>query len=232
MQNHAPHTPRLPVLCDSCLAEGAAGEEPFTDLDGLLDFKPVPRQTGRLDAWTPEVQRAFIVALVACGSYNAAALAVGKASNGAAQLRKHEEGAGFLEACKRARAIYRERGGRRRAASVRALAAQDAAWAPHPAPWANAASRRPALPPPPPEPDEEERIEDAEQWLFGIARKYKGMEQERSHNFQRQLLRVSEEARSEHQIIVATAMIAPELDDSKYTIGKASTRDDPSLAFL
>ena len=50
----------------------------------------------------------------------------------------------------------------------------------------------------------------------------KGMEVARSHNFQRQILRVSSESKVEHQIIYATAMIAPDLDDPKYTVGKSS----------
>jgi hypothetical protein len=58
----------------------------------------------------------------------------------------------------------------------------------------------------------------------------KGMEPERSHNFQNQILRVSNESAVAHQIIYATAMIAPDLDDDKYTIGKFSTRDSPTLA--
>jgi hypothetical protein len=57
----------------------------------------------------------------------------------------------------------------------------------------------------------------------------KGMEPDRSRNFQNQMLRVSQEAKVDHQIIYATAMISPDLDDEKYTIGKFSTRDDPTL---
>jgi hypothetical protein len=57
----------------------------------------------------------------------------------------------------------------------------------------------------------------------------KGMEPERSHNSQHQVLRVSREAKVEHQIIFATAMIAPDLDSDQYTIGKSSTRDSPTL---
>ena len=57
----------------------------------------------------------------------------------------------------------------------------------------------------------------------------KGMEPERSHNFQMQILRVSENAQVEHQIIYATAMIAPDLEDERYTIGSYSTRDQPTL---
>jgi hypothetical protein len=57
----------------------------------------------------------------------------------------------------------------------------------------------------------------------------KGTEPDRSRNFQNQMLRVSEEAKVEHQIIYATAMISPDLDEERYTIGKFSTRDDPTL---
>jgi hypothetical protein len=58
----------------------------------------------------------------------------------------------------------------------------------------------------------------------------KGMEPGRSHNFQNQILRKSRQAKSPHQIIYATAMISPELDEPEYTIGRFSTRDDPTLA--
>jgi hypothetical protein len=57
----------------------------------------------------------------------------------------------------------------------------------------------------------------------------KGMEPERSHNFQNQILRVSREAKVEHQIIYATAMISPDLDEDEYHVGQFSTRDDPAL---
>jgi hypothetical protein len=58
----------------------------------------------------------------------------------------------------------------------------------------------------------------------------KGMEPERSHNFQNEILRVSKEAESEHQIIYPTAMISPALDDEDFIIGRCSTRDEPTLA--
>jgi outer membrane murein-binding lipoprotein Lpp len=57
----------------------------------------------------------------------------------------------------------------------------------------------------------------------------KGMEQERSHNFQRQIVKRSVESVVEHQIIFATAMIAPELDSGDFTVGKSSTLDRPTL---
>jgi hypothetical protein len=57
----------------------------------------------------------------------------------------------------------------------------------------------------------------------------KGMEPERSHNFQLLLASLSKEAGVRHQIIMGTAMIAPDLDDETYTVGKYSTRDEPTL---
>lgn len=57
----------------------------------------------------------------------------------------------------------------------------------------------------------------------------KGMEPERSHNFQRQVVSISEAADVEHQIIYATAMIAPEINDSIYTVGEFSTHDSRTL---
>lgn len=59
----------------------------------------------------------------------------------------------------------------------------------------------------------------------------KGVEVTRSHNFQNQIKRISDETSVRHQIIYATAMISPDLDDLEYTIGKFSTRDDPTLNF-
>jgi DnaJ-domain-containing protein 1 len=57
-----------------------------------------------------------------------------------------------------------------------------------------------------------------------------GVEMIRSHNFQLQIARVSSESQVEHQIIYATAMIEPSLDDETYTIGRYSTRDQPTIA--
>jgi hypothetical protein len=59
----------------------------------------------------------------------------------------------------------------------------------------------------------------------------KGMEQERSHNFQQQVVRISNASEVEHQIILATAMPSPELDDEVF-VGKFSTRDSGTLNFL
>jgi hypothetical protein len=58
----------------------------------------------------------------------------------------------------------------------------------------------------------------------------KGMEVQRSHNFQIQIKRVSDESKVPHQIIYATSMIAPELDEPEYTIGDFSKRDTHTLA--
>lgn len=57
----------------------------------------------------------------------------------------------------------------------------------------------------------------------------KGMEMARSQNFQRLLAEYSSAAKSEHQIIIATSMIAPELNVEKYTIGKFYTHDERTL---
>lgn len=57
-----------------------------------------------------------------------------------------------------------------------------------------------------------------------------GVEAIRSQNFQRQILRVSRESKVDHQIIFATAMIADELDDPRYLVGRHYKRDAPSLA--
>ncbi|MDD3181319.1 MAG: AAA family ATPase [Alphaproteobacteria bacterium] len=57
----------------------------------------------------------------------------------------------------------------------------------------------------------------------------KGMEAVRSQNFQHLMVNISDSTDVEHQIIFATAMVATDLDTDKYTVGKASTRDDPTL---
>lgn len=57
----------------------------------------------------------------------------------------------------------------------------------------------------------------------------KGMEQGRSHNFQKLIVERSKNATVEHQIIFATAMIAPELNTPEFTVGKISTLDNPTI---
>lgn len=59
----------------------------------------------------------------------------------------------------------------------------------------------------------------------------KGMEQERSHNFQQQVIGLSASTDVEHQVILATAMPAPDLDENLF-VGKFSTLENGSLAFL
>ena len=57
----------------------------------------------------------------------------------------------------------------------------------------------------------------------------KGMEEERSHNFQRLIVTHSAETQVEHQIIFTTSKIAPELDIPELTVGKFYTLSDKSL---
>jgi hypothetical protein len=58
----------------------------------------------------------------------------------------------------------------------------------------------------------------------------KGMEPERSQNFQKLLVDRSKDVAGDHQLIFATAMIAPELAHSEYVIGEFSTHDERTLA--
>ena len=59
----------------------------------------------------------------------------------------------------------------------------------------------------------------------------KGMEEERSQNFQRILADKSSKAVSEHQIIIATSMIAPDLDIPRFTVGERYTHENRTLDF-
>lgn len=59
----------------------------------------------------------------------------------------------------------------------------------------------------------------------------KGMEQERSHNFQKQVIEISAEAKVEHQIILATAMPWSGIDP-KLFVGKFSTLQQGTLNFF
>lgn len=58
----------------------------------------------------------------------------------------------------------------------------------------------------------------------------KGIEPERSHNFQMIMKEVSEGAKVDHQLIYATSMIAPELENSKYVVDRYYTHEKRSLA--
>lgn len=57
----------------------------------------------------------------------------------------------------------------------------------------------------------------------------KGMTEERSHNFQRTILKFSEAANVQHQIIFSTSMPDDTLENPKYTIGKKYTENEKSL---
>jgi hypothetical protein len=57
----------------------------------------------------------------------------------------------------------------------------------------------------------------------------KGMEIERSHNFQRIMIEESEKARFSHQIIFTTSMLDPKLEGSLYTVGPKYTRLNKTL---
>lgn len=57
----------------------------------------------------------------------------------------------------------------------------------------------------------------------------KGMEPERSKNFQKLLRDMSAKAKSEHQMIIATSMISEELNDPKYTVGDYYTHTNRTL---
>jgi hypothetical protein len=59
----------------------------------------------------------------------------------------------------------------------------------------------------------------------------KGIEQARSHNFQKQVIEISDQAPVEHQIIIATAMPWPEIRQQLF-VGRHSTRQQGTLAFL
>lgn len=60
----------------------------------------------------------------------------------------------------------------------------------------------------------------------------KGIEPERSQNFQRQLYERSERANVDHQIIFATAMIDPLLDNERFVVGRKSTHSDRTLSLI
>ncbi len=57
----------------------------------------------------------------------------------------------------------------------------------------------------------------------------KGMEPARSHNFQNILAEISDGSDVEHQIIYATSMISPELEDTDYVVGRFYTHDNRTL---
>lgn len=60
----------------------------------------------------------------------------------------------------------------------------------------------------------------------------KGMEQERSHNYQKLIVTESNKAKFPHQIIFTTSMISPELEDSGLTVGPKYTRQNKTLTIV
>lgn len=59
----------------------------------------------------------------------------------------------------------------------------------------------------------------------------KGMEERRSHNFQKLIVARSEAAKARHQIIFTTSMICPDLNVEQYTIGPEYDHDHHTLEF-
>ncbi|WP_375595588.1 AAA family ATPase [Algihabitans albus] len=58
----------------------------------------------------------------------------------------------------------------------------------------------------------------------------KGMERERSHNFQRIIVQASEELEVEHQIIFTTSMFNPDLNEKRFAVGPHYTHEHRTLA--
>src|SRR5215475_2386660 len=58
----------------------------------------------------------------------------------------------------------------------------------------------------------------------------KGMEQERSHNYQRLIVEESKKVKFQHQIIFTTSMMNPELENKGLTVGPKYTRQNKTLA--
>ena len=57
------------------------------------------------------------------------------------------------------------------------------------------------------------------------------MEAARSQNFQHLIVKTNEMAETQNQIIFGTAMIADNLNNEQYVLGRFYTRDHPSLDF-
>jgi hypothetical protein len=60
----------------------------------------------------------------------------------------------------------------------------------------------------------------------------KGMEPERSHHFQELLAEMSTNADVDHQLIYATAMIAPSLENTNHVVDRFYTHNDRTLKLL
>ena len=57
----------------------------------------------------------------------------------------------------------------------------------------------------------------------------KGMEQARSHNFQKEIIKLASKFSDSHQIIFSTSMISPELEDSEQCVGPHYTESNKAL---
>lgn len=57
----------------------------------------------------------------------------------------------------------------------------------------------------------------------------KGMEPDRSQSFQKEIVRLSLEATTRHQIIITTSMISPELNDTELCVGDFYTEENKTL---
>jgi hypothetical protein len=100
--------PPIPVICDKCSAEGAAGDEAFADIPYLLAFEPVPRPAhDRL--WDAPTQRAFVAALAVTGSVERAARSIKRQAFAVEKLRKSRGSREFNEACEAALDVARQR---------------------------------------------------------------------------------------------------------------------------
>jgi len=60
----------------------------------------------------------------------------------------------------------------------------------------------------------------------------KGMQEDRSHIFQREIIRVSSKIKVPHQIIFTTSMIDPELNDSSFCVGPYYNDHNKTLQFM
>jgi hypothetical protein len=69
-------------------------------------------------------------------------------------------------------------------------------------------------------------------WMMFDNIEDKGMVQERSWNFQRLLIELSNSSNNEHQVIFTTSKIAPELAGSDAVIGRKYTKTTPTLNML
>ena len=66
-------------------------------------------------------------------------------------------------------------------------------------------------------------------WMMFDNIEDKGMVQDRSHNFQRLLVRMSASSKIDHQIIFTTSMLAPELETPEFVIGPKYTQQNRTL---